>query len=884
MPPLPPATAPPNEITLLEELPDPQTGQLPASEAIRRHSMICSPTDDVMDLQLGGDLMLDLDCIETVTPEAQAVQCFPEMANFPPGPAEPEASTTPPPPLPPSATPPPVLPPAMTEEDSQRLMELFPQAAIPLPATAPTIATTPLSGSPGRSYILGLPTPEKGATPPPLRRRRILATFDYDSSDSVPMEEGTVEGGEATMELTGDCGEERTGGVASTGGCGGDVTGASGSKTDLNKTSTIATPGGMTDTEPQSMSLTLLTAANTTSHHTSTTSHTLVAAETHSPPPLASAASPPLNDDEEEVEVPWSDTVHSPVSVTLTSCLEVEVTSWVPGGGQEVVGAASGLASMDMDMTCQSEAMVSHDSITTTHQDNTSPASVIQDNTSPASVIQDNTLSASVIQDNTSSASVIQDNTSPASVIQDNTFPASVIQDSTLPTAVIQDNTLPASVIQDSTLDSTLPTAVIQDSTLPTTDHGDVPPVALPPPPHTNSVFKQPKRPLRTQLRLKSSQGKKIVRASPIVRMSCLATPSSLLLSTTTITTPIHPLSLSRSSHLHNTTFTISSAPVTSTASSALDIHPSPLPPSTPSQISPPHTHTSPPPLSPMMSQEGAAVECLSILASPPLSPPPPPVMITLPQASSKWLQSPGDSFNLVNSGDYSMKCSPPTVGREAATESVERSSEEWQEPQGAASISEQQEEEGVLLGQEQPPFYAQVSATVGATPITPAYPISSQTSRLATALQQLQVGSKPSSSLPAPPPLTIDTPETALVVVDYPVPSPVNHTLHLSSLQVALNDTTMCEGGGRRSVLLSPSIYDKFVGQICSGEGGEAPGNGCQDDTIVQSQSDAREDTLLTYTHKEELLEHAPPPSTSLTPSPDSTLFSHFISDLTSR
>ena len=74
---------------------------------------------------------------------------------------------------------------------------------------------------------------------------------------------------------------------------------------------------------------------------------------------------------------------------------------------------------------------------------------------------------------------------------------------------------------------------------------------------------------------------------------------------------------------------------------------------------------------------------------------------------------------------------------------------------------------------------------------------------QLQATIQQLKTTTISSS------PLVINTPEAEVVEVA-PIP---NQSLHVSGLHVTLNDTTMCQ----RSLVLSPSVYDKFMNEICS-------------------------------------------------------------------
>ena len=312
-------------------------------------------------------------------------------------------------------------------------------------------------------------------------------------------------------------------------------------------------------------------------------------------------------------------------------------------------------------------------------------------------------------------------------------------------------------------------------------------PEAAPP----NPVFKAPKGPpLRSQLRLLKSSGKRVVTASPVVRTPQL--------------TPRH-ISSSLSRTPLNSTLTIPTLTIPTHTSGTPSMH---------------LKHPTPQPREDVVS---------SLLPSPAPSLPSP---LNEAPAGSPWLQSPGDSFNLVNSEDNTPReqtLSPP--------------------PQP-------QDIKGALGSLSKP-----ADPAPQATPLTDHTPI--PTGRLASALQKLKV-SVPLTSHPLP--VSIETPEAALVVPDPPPAATAVTNTHPPSLPppAELNDTTHCD---QRSLLLSNSIYDKFVGQIWSKK--DQSGD-CEEEQGSPECSDQENSVEV------ELMDSSSPETFPL--------FNNFLSDLISR
>ena len=731
----------------------------------------------------------------------------------------------------------------VADNDTQRLTELFPQASL---INAQTIVNTPLPIQPGQAHYLALPTPEKTPQRKRRRRRKIVTTYDDSNSDGSVTRDTTkdmsggvvigvaVEGTEwgVAMEDTAGgvvIGGDTAGGVASM-----DLTGCS----DMTRgevlpmtSSSYTVPDAMT--EPQSMTLTCLTTSITNQLHTTDTTEN-------------------TSQDDDMVTTDVTESMAlTCIESTTVGCSEVEREFEIEGDTSGPVSCDNHVTSndlagsMEMDITYRSDI---------TDQDNIS--TVVQDKVVP--VVQDNI--STVVQDKV--VPVVQDNIS--TVVQDKVVP--VVQDKVVP--VVDQDTVPVS---------------IQDNVPATT--------------HTSPVFKQPKHPLRSHLRLKSSR-KKTVMASPIIRTPCVA--SGLLHSTATslsrIQTPSIPTPHLSRTHLHNTTFTITTTDHSNTASNTPSHNSSPtsqVPPTASCIISTDHSQ---------MIENGAVMDC-SILASPPMSSP---SLKISTEPALKWLQSTEDSFNLVvNSRDDSTQESLGVtqeslgVAQESQINQIGGGDDQKAVIERLASISACGDVEDLVIAsstseeektqqKEYPSYPRHMSFT--ATLHTPLYTNSSQTtSRLATALQKLQVTTSKSSSVP-PLPLTIDTPETALVVCA--LPSPVTEPDHNVStdLQMVLNDTTLCMTGcGRRSMILSSSIYDKFVDQICNNETPSTNSAGddhSHNDNTAHYQLERNDNTILTSKHQQTMSLSSKPPHNSFTPTThiNTELFSDFMSHLTSR
>ena len=433
-----------------------------------------------------------------------------------------------------------------------------------------------------------------------------------------------------------------------------------------------------------------------------------------------------------------------------------------------------------------------------------------------------------------------------------------------------------------------LPSSLTDEAVAGATD----PPAAENP---TSPVFKQPKRPIWSQLKLKSS-GRKVVKASPLIRTPFTVSKS---LQRPQSNHPSHTPSLPHSAldstytiaPLQNAA-TLAPLPTSGTeemlAPSSPPLSPSPPPhtslssttepylhASTPSFLtstSPPSTASPPSTSNPHSPEKGIH----SVLGSLPLTGPSPIVSAPLHTTGSEWLKSPGDSFNLVTS-------------EEDTQESLLHSNSlhdqqlpiSFQPPLSTAATTNLTTPASV-----QQPNPVQISSCTQ-TPITHVDPVPSQPTRLAAALQQLRVSGAPTALI------NIETPESALVEV----PPAQNESLHMSALHVTMNDTTL----GGRSMLLSPSVYDKFMVKICSGnaprpatssDGTSPPPHprsqveaGSQQETSPPSQtippSSALKTTLSPSSPLTAPLSHPPITPTQI---PNTTLFSEFLSDVISR
>ena len=436
---------------------------------------------------------------------------------------------------------------------------------------------------------------------------------------------------------------------------------------------------------------------------------------------------------------------------------------------------------------------------------------------------------------------------------------------------------------------------------------------------HTSRVFKVPRKSVRSQLKLRSS-GRKVVRASP-----CAQTPHTASNSFQRLQSSTHfPLTLNRSlAHQSlNTTFTVNPQPRAGTTSTASTPHNTANPPLAASTvILPPTTSSPPPPITPSHkppstlphtspplpssssahthSPVGDAVAVAhSLLASPPISASS--SLITAPpHTHSPWLHSLGDSFNLLNSGDETL-----------SNDSLPHSSANQQAQSGSEPGQPQDPSEGAAASAQSDMQTAQVAASVphprvpaGTTHHPPATPMNlavgaapSQPSRLVTALQQLRLG-----RFRDLPPITIETPET----VPLEMPPMSNESLHVSALHVTMNDTTLCG----RSMLLSPSVYDKFMEQICSKSvhqpstdpNGVSPSSphaisprSSQESRGEQPTTPPSPSTLSPPREPGPSTATPPPPSSAYCPPtvavtglddlPSNSLFSHFLCDLTDR
>ena len=657
----------------------------------------------------------------------------------------------------------------LSEDDNQRLTELFPRATVPTAANAPTIITTPISNS----HYLAMPTPDLQTTP---RRSANRRRINIPGENSGETREGR--GGVAKMELTG----------------------GSGADSPLTR--------GTTSAEPVSMSLTCFTF-----NQPSTSGDTTTASEAAGPPPTQGTTS---------LTTPHTTTgagsVAETVAMSLT-CDELEEEEEegggcgvaTPGGvscDNHVMPAESAVAElrgegdsqMMMDLTCQSETTISSQDtslLVTRPSQNTSPT-ITRPNQAPIqppSSVSTSTQAPPPLLTNqdTSSVSVTRPIQPPLSVSTSTQAPSPPVtaQDTSSPTENTtrpvggEDSRQPADVDKTDSVDQSSRPVVEHDKP-PSVDQQNVSVVegekrVVSNKPqlgeeggsekeagvagHTSPVFKAPNRPLRTQLSLKSSR-KRVVIASPIV-----------------LTPHHHHHTSSLSIPPLNTTFTVPP--------------PKPLPPTTRQQtpLPPPLPSTQPP--SPGREEAGENLVS-SLLASPP--PSGPSLTVSPTHAGSAWLQSAGDSFNLVHSGDDTLTSTQEEI-------SSPEPHPPHPEPAASESLQMQTDSQGNVT-------FTPLKATSVPAPhlpnpsttpqVTPA--LNHASNQVMAAVQRIKLGGPP---VVAP---AIVTPETVMMADPLP-PSPPSLDMSVHSLSTKLNNTTLSSGG--HTPILSTSIYDKYLVQI---------------------------------------------------------------------
>ena len=400
---------------------------------------------------------------------------------------------------------------------------------------------------------------------------------------------------------------------------------------------------------------------------------------------------------------------------------------------------------------------------------------------------------------------------------------------------------------------------------------------------HTSPVFKAPRRPLRTQLSLRSSR-MRVVIASPVV-LTPRATSS---------------FSLS-SSHHHppptlNTTFTVPSKPLTAAATTP-SINPPPTPHHPPSRAKEVEQVAKT-----VSSEEATMTNAVSSLLASPASGPSPLAAVPATHPCTAMFESPGDSFNLIHSGDETLTTTqeeelcPPETPQQVETDSQGNitSTSLQATPAPAATPVIQTTPAPQQIAQATPvlrfitPCPQPVSlATPAPWPIvqgaifpirrpsevsqaTPVYNhISGQTAQLVAAINRLKV-SGPPVVIPE-----IVTPEVALVADP---PPPAVPDLSILSRSVRLNDTTLCSND--RSPFLSTSVYNKFLAKIYE-ENILTP-------AADESKVSTPEPMTVAAPQAPGIIQPQDTEKTDATSRPtgpvSTTLFSSFLSDLTSR
>lgn len=633
---------------------------------------------------------------------------------------------------PPTPSPPANLP-RLPEDDNQRLTELFPRAAVPAAANAPTIITTPISNS----HYLAMPTPDLQTTP---RRSANRRRINIPGSNSGETSEGR-------------------GGVVKIDGSGAD--------SPLTR--------GTTRAEPVSMSLTCFTF-----NQPSTSGDTTAASEAAGPPPTQGTTS---------LTTPHNTTAAGSVAETVAmslTCDELEEEEEegggcgvaTPGGvscDNQVIPAESAVAElrgegdsqMMMDLTCQSETTISSQDtslLVTRPSQNTSPT--ITRPIQPPSSVSTSTQAPSPPVTAQDTPSATEDTTRPVSG-EESRQPADVDK-----TDFLDQSSRPVVELDKPPSGDQQNVSVVEEekrvvSNNPPLEEEGVSEKEAGVAGHTSPVFKAPSRPLRTQLSLKSSR-KRVVIASPIV-----LTPHHHHQHTSSLSIP--PL---------NTTFTVPP--------------PRPLPPTTTQQT--PHPPPPPSPRPPSPGREEAGENLVSsLLASPP---PSGPSLLTVSptHAGSAWLQSAGDSFNLVHLGDDTLTSTQEEI-------SSPEPHPPHPEPATSEGLQIQTDSQGnvtftPLKATPVPAPHLPNSSTV--PQVTPA--LNHASNQVMAAVQRIKLGGPP---VIAP---AIVTPETVMMADPLP-PTPPSLDMSVHSLSTKLNNTTLSSGG--HSPILSTSIYDKYLVQI---------------------------------------------------------------------
>ena len=690
---------------------------------------------------------------------------------------------------------PPTNLPRLTDDDNQRLAELFPSVAVSPPTNATAIIGT--SSPYTNSYFVAMSSPEMKTTPRRLAdRRRINITA---GDQLVDREMGEEDGGVVSKELR----------VV---------------ESPLSRGGTMA--------EPRSMDLTCFSSHPSTSENTPALPSAVIG--THSMELTCFSSRPSTSQDTTALvpsphtgAEPEPGTIANTVAMSLT-CDQLEQEEGEGGVScdNHVVSAEStiplpsphlssgGESQEMMDITCQSE--------TTTTSQETCQDTSLHIHQEPCTVKQDTSLPSSrpVEDDENSRQPGDLDKSSPA----------------------VDKRSLEKAYSVGQSNGSACGNKEQKVAAEPEEEVANVAPTT-----NSSPVFKVPKRPPKTQLSLKSS-GKRVVVASPIVP------------------TPRHTGSLSLSSSLShhplNTTFTV--PPLCKPRTPAAT-------PSNPQSI---------PQLPSTEGKEETTTSIISSLLSSPLPSAPSPLALPPTHPCTGWLQSPGESFNLVHSEDETLDSTredisppeprPPPTPQQLQTDSQGNITSTLQEtpvPQHKTPVP--------LPTLPASSAFQPKRCEVPPQVVTPLFNhISSQTARLAAAIHRLKV-SGPPVVLPE-----VVTPETAMVA-NPPLPTAPSSDLSIRSAR--LNDTTVCS-----SPLLSTSIYDKFLVKIYKEENDPlAPA--AETETLTAGPIATGGATGLDRVSKQETTTEIDVTSqhsnTSVPTAPvSSTLFSSFLSDLTSR
>lgn len=392
-----------------------------------------------------------------------------------------------------------------------------------------------------------------------------------------------------------------------------------------------------------------------------------------------------------------------------------------------------------------------------------------------------------------------------------------------------------------------------------------------------NSVFKQPKMLSRSRRKIRSS-GRRVVKPSPVVRTPHTA-PQRVFQGSSLLHPPLTPALTHTPRGPHNSTYTITPLPRTATprlTGPATSLTENPASQSATGSGVPSSPLTL---ASSSLAVASPSADCPAVMSSEAVVVSQSPALTcSVPHmervpSDSEWLQASSDSFNLVTEND-SLATDPtcPAASPNHSTGPCETPATLPTLPQPPPSLT-----------------------PVPSAPSVPScLPLSApdqhkkphQPHQLKMAIEKLK------SHKPEAPPIAVDTPESVMVEV----PSAPDQSLYLSVLNLTLNDTTAV---GCPSMLLSPSVYDKFTAKLCSGEGNpqpeaaEAPQAGPVAESSPESPQMSRDQQLPIHS-PQQLPQPLTPPELSprsvpasdvaCDPATSETLFSDFLADLCSR